>query len=149
MTDALITFALLQVEGVEMADDYDKTVFINGKDAIIYYAGHRPSPQETVNHGIKHDQGKVPMELLSPIALTKISEVLAFGAKKYQDHNWRKGLKWSRVAGAAIRHLLAWLGGEDKDVESGLPHLAHCACCIMFLLEFSVTKPELDDRWKA
>ena len=38
--------------------------------------------------------------------------------------------------------------GEDKDPESGLSHLAHAACCIMFLLEFEKTHPELDDRYK-
>ena len=99
--------------------------------------------------GSKHDQDKVQLELLSPIALTEIGKVLTFGAKKYASHNWRKGLSWSRVLGAALRHLLAFIGGEDKDPESGLSHLAHLGCCVMFLLEYEVTKKELDDRYKG
>lgn len=99
--------------------------------------------------GIKHDQEKPDMSLLSNIALVKIAEVMTFGKKKYSAHNWRGGFTWSRPAAAAARHLFAWIGGEDKDPETGLSHLAHCACCIMFLLEFEVTKPELDDRHKV
>ena len=100
------------------------------------------------NAGIKHDQDKVRVELLSPIAMNEIAKVLTFGAKKYADNNWRKGIKWSRVLGASLRHLLAYMGGENKDPESGLSHLSHLGCCVMFLLEYEVTHTELDDRYK-
>lgn len=36
---------------------------------------------------------------------------------------------------AAMRHLAAWRDGEQLDEESGLPHLAHALCCIVFLRE--------------
>lgn len=99
--------------------------------------------------GIKHDQAKPRMELLSTEAMTRIAEVMGFGAKKYAAHNWRKGLAWSRVIGAALRHLTSFNEGEDKDPESGLSHLAHAGCCIMFLLDYEKNHPELDDRYKA
>ena len=98
--------------------------------------------------GIKHDGEKVRLELLSPIALTEVAKVLTFGAKKYADNNWRKGFKWSRLLGAALRHILAFMGGQDKDPETGLSHLAHAGCCIMFLLEHEATHKDLDDRYK-
>lgn len=98
--------------------------------------------------GTKFDQEKPDMSLLSPIALLKIAEVMTYGKKKYAAHNWRGGLAWSRIIAAAIRHILSWLGGESKDPETGLSHLAHASCCLMFLLEFEVTRPELDDRYK-
>lgn len=101
-----------------------------------------------VQVGIKYDQEKPDLSLLSPIALVKIAEVMTFGKKKYGSHNWRGGIAWSRVVAASLRHVLAWLGGQDKDPETGLSHLAHAGCCIMFLLEFEITKPELDDRHK-
>jgi len=44
---------------------------------------------------------------------------------------------------------MAFNDGEDKDPESGLSHLAHSLCCLMFLLEFEKTHPELDDRYKV
>jgi len=98
--------------------------------------------------GIKNDANKPRVELLSSIALVEVSKVMTFGAKKYSAHNWRGGISWSRVLGAALRHLLAFLGGENKDPETGLSHLAHAGCCIMFLLEYESTHPELDDRFK-
>lgn len=97
---------------------------------------------------IKYDDGKVPLNLLSREALEQTAKVLAFGAEKYAEHNWRRGFAWSRPMAAAMRHLQAFNDGEDKDPESGLSHLAHAMCCIMFLLEFEKTHQELDDRYK-
>ena len=97
---------------------------------------------------VKHDDGKAPMNLLSREALEQTAMVMAFGKEKYAAHNWRKGFQWSRPLSAAMRHLMAFNDGEDKDPESGLSHLAHAACCIMFLLEFEKTHKDLDDRFK-
>jgi hypothetical protein len=98
--------------------------------------------------GKKFDQGKPRMELLSREAMVQIAQVLTFGAQKYDAHNWRGGIAWSRVLGAALRHLTAFIDGEDTDPESGISHLAHAGCCIMFLLEYEKTHKELDDRYK-
>jgi hypothetical protein len=97
----------------------------------------------------KHDTEKPRLELLSSIALIEIAKVLTCGAKKYKEHNWRLGFKWSRLLGASLRHILAFVGGEDKDPETGLSHLAHAGCCILFLLEHEVTHKALDDRFKV
>ena len=98
--------------------------------------------------GIKHDQDKPDMSLLSSTALVKIAEVMTYGKKKYSAHNWRGGFIWSRPLSAAFRHLVAFIGGEDKDPETGFSHLAHAACCLCFLLEFEETHKNLDDRFK-
>lgn len=103
---------------------------------------------EGFQEAIKHDQGKLPMSLLPTIALQEVSKVLDFGAKKYDAHNWRKGFVWSRLTDATLRHLLAWKEGEDLDPESGISHLAHAACNLMFLLEFEKTGKGKDDRYK-
>ena len=101
-----------------------------------------------VGQALKFDQDKAPMSLLSSEALHQTALVLAFGKQKYAAHNWRAGFEWSRPLSAALRHILAFQDGEDRDPESGLSHLAHAMCCIMFLLEFEKTHRELDDRWK-
>jgi len=108
-------------------------------------ANRAPGPQGTA---LKFDDGKLPLHLLSTEAMNQTAAVLAFGAEKYAEHNWRKGFVWSRPLSAAMRHITAFNAGEDKDPESGLSHLAHAACCIMFLLEFEKTRKELDDRYK-
>lgn len=95
----------------------------------------------------KYDSSKVQLELLSVPAMMAIGEVMTFGARKYEAHNWRKGFQWSRLLGAALRHLMAYMAGEDKDPESGLSHLAHAGCCVMFLLEHEICKLGRDDRY--
>lgn len=108
-------------------------------------------PAESTKSGsaMKFDDNKLPVNLLSTEALLQTAAVLKFGADKYHAHNWRDGFAWSRPLAAAMRHIMAYNDGEDKDPESGLSHLAHAACCIMFLLEFEKTHPELDDRYKV
>lgn len=98
--------------------------------------------------GTKHDKGKPPMSLLDRKWLEGTADVLAFGAQKYAAHNWRKGISYSRLADAALRHLMAFVDGEDTDPESGLPHLHHASCCLMFLSNMSATRPDLDDRYE-
>ncbi|UXN05240.1 dATP/dGTP diphosphohydrolase domain-containing protein [Bartonella sp. HY761] len=104
------------------------------------------------NSATKHDSGKPRLDLLPVEPLLQIAKVLAFGAQKYGDHNWRSqtdgGFVWGRLYAATLRHLFAFWNGEDLDAESGLPHLAHAACNIIFLLEFMNNGGGVDDRVK-
>jgi hypothetical protein len=73
--------------------------------------------------------------------------ILGFGARKYADRNWEKGIKYGRVFGALMRHLWAWWAREDVDPETGYSHLWHAACNLLFLIEFEDRgSSELDDR---
>ena len=99
-----------------------------------------------MNTAIKHDENKPQLDLLPEDPLIDIARVLMKGKETYGRDNWRKGLAWSRCYAAALRHLFAWHKGETTDPETGLNHLAHAACEILFLLEFSRTHLELDDR---
>lgn len=102
--------------------------------------------ESTHTEAMKYDGEKVRLDLLPADPIIDVGKVLTYGARKYTAENWRKGLAWSRCYGATLRHLLAWHKGETNDPETGLNHLAHAACEIFFLLEFSRTHPELDDR---
>lgn len=106
---------------------------------------------ESAAPAVKADDGKPACDLLPPAALLAVAEVLSHGAAKYGRHNWRfaGGLAWSRLVAALLRHLLAWQRGEDKDGDSGLPHLAHAACCALMLCEYQATGGGTDDRWRA
>lgn len=101
-----------------------------------------------MSNGTKHDAGKAPLDLISPIAIVATAEVLAHGRAKYGPHNWRGGLSYGRLLAAVLRHLFAFMRGEDLDPETGLPHLDHAACGIMFLQEFYRTRKDLDDRYR-
>lgn len=89
--------------------------------------------------GIKYDQTKPRYTLLPWDAIASVVGVLEYGARKYAPGNWvhvEDGR--TRYLDAAFRHLLAWHGGEDNDPESGHPHLAHAACCVLFLLALTL-----------
>ena len=88
--------------------------------------------------GIKHDHDKLRVELLPVGALESVAAVLTHGAKKYKDDNWQYVMPRRRYYGAGLRHVWRRVRGEKLDKESGLPHLAHAACCILFLLSFEV-----------
>jgi hypothetical protein len=85
---------------------------------------------------------------LSIDVLFEIGKVLTFGAQKYAPRNWEKGIKYSRVYGALLRHLFAWWWGERTDPETGIHHLAHAGFCVLFLLcyELRIMDGEYDDR---
>jgi hypothetical protein len=86
--------------------------------------------------GMKFDQGKPRLGLIPPMAEVEVAKVLTFGANKYADNNWRKvDNAMTRYMDAALRHINAYRSGETLDSESGLGHLAHATCCLMFMLE--------------
>lgn len=100
--------------------------------------------------GVKNDQGKSRTDLLSSVWILGVGRILAYGSQKYSAHNWRKGLAISRCVGAALRHTLQFLGGEDNDPETGESHLLHASCSLMFAYELHLTQGEkVDDRWKS
>jgi hypothetical protein len=96
----------------------------------------------------KFDHEKPPLSLISSIWINGVGQVLAFGCKKYGAHNWRNGLELSRLLSAALRHIFAFIGGEDLDPETGLNHLDHASCCLMFARELFATRNDMDDRYK-
>lgn len=96
--------------------------------------------------GKKSDEGKPPISLIPRIAMEQEAHVLAFGRKKYEAHNWAKGMKWSRLIDALLRHAFAYADGEDLDPETGISHMAHVRCEAGFLLDYEKNHRELDDR---
>lgn len=98
--------------------------------------------------GRKDDTDKNRMELIPPELLVAVADVLTFGAKKYEDRNWEKGMSWSRVFGALMRHMWAWWSGEGLDKETGKSHLWHAGCCIAFLIAYEARGTGTDDRPK-
>lgn len=85
----------------------------------------------------KKDDGKQRWSLLPADTIRSIIAVLEFGAVKYQVDNWQHVPDARRrYYDATMRHVAAWWGGEKNDPETGLPHLAHAATCLLFLMWF-------------
>lgn len=92
---------------------------------------------ETKELGLKYDSDKLRFDLLLPEFEECIADVLTYGAKKYAPNSWQKveDAK-NRYYASLRRHINAYRKGEKNDTESGLNHLAHAACNIMFLMYF-------------
>lgn len=99
---------------------------------------------------IKYDSGKTDWSLMPFECIEEINKVLDFGAKKYAAHNWKTGtgFKYTRVLSSLLRHTFAWARGEDLDPESGLSHLSHMGCNVIFLIYYNKYKSRYsnDDR---
>lgn len=98
------------------------------------------------NEGVKHDKGKPPLSIIPLEALQLEAKVFAFGAAKYGKSNYKKGMAWSRVIDAALRHIFAYANGENLDPESGMSHLGHARCCLAMLAFYEANQVGVDDR---
>ena len=91
-------------------------------------------------HTAQFDKDKQRPDLLlvgCPVAIADMVAVLTSGAVKYSAHSWRNVPDaQERYRAAMLRHVLAFCSGEDTDLESDHPHLAHVAVNAAFLLEF-------------
>lgn len=94
-------------------------------------------------NGQKFDAGKLEWDLLPLDPIEDVIKVLMHGKGKYGADNWQQvGNPIRRYYAAAQRHLAAFHKarfdtGERSDAfdaESGQHHLAHAACCLLFLL---------------
>lgn len=126
---------------------YSHKIEINARDLEL---DENVYARQKLGEGTKHDDGKPRLALIPYEAVFAAGRALTYGAvtKGYEEHNWRKGLSVARLAGALLRHLFAFLGGEDRDQESGLCHLDHVMACAMMLTATYETRPDMDDRYR-
>lgn len=86
----------------------------------------------------KRDEGKLRWDLVPFEAFEPVVQVLMRGNEKYTEDSWKSAV--SAPGGdmvyfsAALRHLVAWHRGEIADPESGISHLAHAVCNLLFMI---------------
>lgn len=99
---------------------------------------------------VRHNKDKPEMSQLDPRFVMAMAELLTEADKcgKYDTYNWAKGQKYTVVYDSLMRHMTAFMTGEDMDPESEKSHLIHAACNIMFLWNnWMQENPEFDDRF--
>ena len=102
------------------------------KDIEEWKALGQPSGSST--KGLKYDSGKLNWSLMPFGALQEVVKVLEFGSQKYAPNNWMYvDNADERYWNAAMRHLIAYRTESETDSETGLSHLAHAICCMLFL----------------
>lgn len=91
--------------------------------------------EEKITNEAKDTKGKTRLELVLPSTIEWLGRIRTYGVQKYKDpDNWKKVPK-DQYVGAAMRHFEKYRKGEYLDDESGMPHLAHAMCNLMFLLD--------------
>ncbi len=122
-----------------------------------------PAPKPATGGGYKLDQGKPRWELAPMDAFEAVVKVQTWainkelrGDKAYPERNWERGMHWSRVWGALMRHSWKWwwakmlgpkLGFTATDDESGFSHAWHVATCACFLVSYELRGMDgFDDR---
>ena len=95
---------------------------------------------------LRYNEGKPQWSLVDFESLEDLVRVLEFGANKYSPNNWKKGLDNTKIIDSMLRHVFAYLRGEDKDPESELSHIGHIMCNAMFLAYMHKHRPDLDKR---
>lgn len=97
--------------------------------------------------GLRYNEGKPRIGLISPFADRELARVLTKGAEKYDANNWKHGMSWLEVCDSLERHLNSWKAGEERDTETGCLHMAHVMCNAMFLTEYYQIAQKYDDRF--
>jgi len=106
------------------------------------------APLKADGGGLRYDEGKPRVDLLPADALMELGRVYGAGAKKYGDHNWMRGMAWSKVLGPLLRHLFKWMVGHEVDEETGQRHIAMVAWNAIALLTYELRGVGTDDRVK-
>lgn len=116
---------------------------------------HDKEVNKSGKQAMRFNQGKPELSyiLSTPEALRGLSKVFTAGAKKYSRDNWKLGLPTNQLVDSALRHLVAYLEGEDLDLNpetntsddnySGLPHVDHALWNLLILAEQYRTMPDL------
>lgn len=118
------------------------------RQQLLDHARHRDGTP--VSSGPKKfDAGKPRMDLIPPVVLRLMADVLEFGTRKYGPNNWAsgEGLPWSKLYAALQRHLNDWWEGHALDPETAKPALAHALCQLVFLLASEQHGLGTDDRF--
>ena len=90
------------------------------------------APMVVNGKGGKQSLVKGRYDLLPPLSLITVAEILGVGAEKYGEDNWKSIDSRSHIC-HIIQHLLAHLAGDKQD-----DHLGHAACRGLMALEMSI-----------
>ncbi|HEY6022243.1 MAG TPA: dATP/dGTP diphosphohydrolase domain-containing protein [Candidatus Paceibacterota bacterium] len=92
---------------------------------------------------------KLPVHLW-PTTATMMGCLGLMDGLKYGRSNYRViGVRASIYFDALIRHVYAWFEGEERDPDSGLPHLSHALACLAIIVDANAAGKMTDDRMVA
>lgn len=105
-------------------------------------AGTKPTnPKDVIG------SDKLPLHLWPETATAMGCLAFMEGVCKYGLGNFRVvGVRASIYLDALMRHLSAYVSGEDIDPDSGIPHLGKMLACIAIIIDAQAVGKLTDDR---
>jgi hypothetical protein len=105
------------------------------------------APADDTNPKDRVGVTKPQLHLVPPAAMIHAAEAMRDGAAKYGPFNWRtKAVRSTVYVSAALRHLLAYLDGEDVSADAKVKHLGHVIACCGIVLDAEAVGNLIDDR---
>lgn len=89
-------------------------------------------PREYVE-ALRYNEGKTRYDLIPWEWEKWLADSLGAGAKKYADHNWKKGFKYSVPLAATRRHICDWQMGDNWNEENNCHPLVSAATNLLML----------------
>lgn len=104
-----------------------------------YVRGMGTDAPTTINEqGGKQSKLDYRFDLIDPLPLFKLAEILSSGADKYGKWNWRR-ISVEDNLNHALSHIFAYLAGDRQD-----DHLGHAFCRLMFAISVDMTPGEVE-----
>lgn len=116
---------------IKRETDFKKNVLSVNK-YILKGAGS-DAPMIVHANGAGESYSPYRFDLLPSMAIADVAEVMARGAIKYGENNWRT-LPAKSHLNHAMQHIFAHLIGDDQELDE-LEHARHVATRILFWLE--------------
>ena len=133
---------------VEVSEDVDVKPDGSYWDIRAPFVHYTPPIEVSKDAGVKHDETKTDLSLLTFSMLEPAARAFMHGEGKYGRGNFRNGFVNTRLLAAAMRHLMQFNSGEDNDSESGISHLGHALAAIMMLLDNQKEGKSTEGRYK-
>ena len=132
----------------QVIDQHNRDRFILSSDQVKQAeALLRSLPKECNNPKDSIGSKKSPLSLVPPSVIIHLAEAFREGAEKYGAYNWRTKKVQSLIyCDAIMRHLLAYIDGEDIDQESKKHHLDGVLASAGILIDATETGNLIDNR---
>jgi hypothetical protein len=114
---------------------------LTGSEFSEYVSAKPSNPKDALG------TNRIPLDIVSAIAIAEESLAMVEGMVKYGKYNYRGvGVRASIYLGAAHRHLQKYQNGENRDPKTGVHHLGSARACLGVLLDAEAQGKLTDDR---
>jgi len=112
-----------------------------------WLSGLRPVTEKGSNPKDELGMLKLPLLLVSPVAVALQALCMQDGAEKYGPYNYRLAKVQAYVyLEAALRHIYAIIDGEDFDPKTGKPHIGYALATLGIYADAWVNGFLIDNR---